>query len=80
MLSLTDDQLATVMNAAEPLLPADRSRFLQAVATALDGQEIGDGVVARTCREIQSRYFHPPARRRPRPATCRCRTATWSIS
>jgi hypothetical protein len=35
MLSLSDDQLATVFNAAAPWLPADRSRFLEDVATAL---------------------------------------------
>ena len=62
MLALTDDQLATVMNAAEPLLPADRSRFLEDVATALATiPELGDGSIARTCREIQRRYFTPPA-------------------
>ena len=61
MLSLTDDQLSTVFNAAEPLLPADRSRFLEDVATAHAAiPELGDGSIARTCREIQRRYFHPP--------------------
>jgi len=49
-LSLSDDQLAAVFDAAAPLLPGDRSQFLIDVAAALDGQEIGDGVVARVCR------------------------------
>jgi hypothetical protein len=59
-LALTDDQLATVFDAATPLLPADRNLFLRDVAAALDGQQIGDGLVARTCREIQRRYWTPP--------------------
>ena len=62
MLSLTDDQLATVFHAAEPLSPADRSRFLEDVATALAAiPELGDGSIARTVRACQQKYFRPPA-------------------
>ena len=61
MLSLSDAQFATVFNAAEPLVPSDRSRFLEDVATALAAPpELGDGAIARTYREIQRRYFQPP--------------------
>ena len=56
-LALTDTQMTAVMAAAQPLPPADRSLFLQDVAAALDGKELGDGVVARVCREIQRRYW-----------------------
>jgi hypothetical protein len=52
--------LTAVFRAAEPLLPADRSLFLIDVAAALDGQELGDGLVARVCRDVQRRYFDPP--------------------
>src|SRR3954462_1635305 len=60
MLSLSDAQLDCVFAAAQPLDVNDRDLFLRDVARALDGQEIGDGLVARTCREIQRRYFRPP--------------------
>jgi hypothetical protein len=56
-LALTDEQLSAVYAAAEPLVPADRSLFLQDVAAELDGKELGDG---RVVREVQRRYFHPP--------------------
>jgi hypothetical protein len=48
-LRLTDEQLGIVMRAAEPLASADRGSFLEAVAGELQGQEIGDGIVARIC-------------------------------
>jgi hypothetical protein len=44
-LSLTDAQLATVMQLARPLAPWQRGFFLEAVARRLVGQEIGDGSV-----------------------------------
>ena len=46
-IALTDAQLAAVMRAAEPLAPADRGRFLEAVASALRDREIGDGTIGR---------------------------------
>ena len=60
-LSLSDAQLDATMNAAAPLLPRDRSLFLEDVAAALRGfDEIGDGVVARVAREVQRKYLRPP--------------------
>jgi hypothetical protein len=60
-LALTDDQLATVLRAAEPLHPHDRTDFFAAVAQVLAGQAVlGDGVVARTCRELQRRFMTSP--------------------
>jgi hypothetical protein len=57
-LSLSDCQLATVMTAAEPLNPHDRDAFLRSVATMLRGErELGDGVVARTCRQLQKEFL-----------------------
>jgi hypothetical protein len=46
-LRLTDDQLAAVLRAAEPLAVGDRDAFLRDVAAALQGQELGDGTVYR---------------------------------
>ena len=34
--------------------------FLHAVASALQGQEVGPGLVARTCAELQRQFWRPP--------------------
>jgi len=60
-LPLTDDQLATIQRAAAPIVASDRVAFLAAVAQALQGREIGDGVVARVCAEQQRKWFTRPA-------------------
>jgi hypothetical protein len=59
-LRLTDDQLAAVLRAAEPLALGDRSAFLQDVAATLRGQELGDGAVYRVIVQAQQKYFDPP--------------------
>jgi hypothetical protein len=59
-LRLTDDQLATVLRAAEPLAIGDRGAFLQDVAAALQGQELGDGTVYRAIAQAQRQYYDPP--------------------
>src|SRR6476619_5420280 len=59
-LRLTDDQLAAVLRAAEPLAIGDRGAFLQDVAAALQGQELGDGAVYRTVAQVQRQYYDPP--------------------
>jgi hypothetical protein len=49
------------MRGAAPLLPQDRHKYLQRVAELLYQQgEIGDGAVARVCREAQKLFFDPP--------------------
>jgi hypothetical protein len=60
-IALTDRQLAAIIAAAEPLAPADRSPFLAEVAAALQGQEIGDGMVHRACADAWTKFWHPPA-------------------
>jgi hypothetical protein len=60
-LALDDAQITTIMRAARILAPADRDAFLRQVAAVLELQPaIGDGIVARVCREIQQRYWVPP--------------------
>lgn len=58
-IALSDDQLGILQRAAEPLHPQDRPVFLQTVAELLDGHELGDGIVARTCLQIQRKYWSP---------------------
>jgi hypothetical protein len=59
-LRLTDDQLTAVLRAAEPLAVGDRGAFLQDVAAALQGQELGDGMVYRTVAQVQRQFYDPP--------------------
>jgi hypothetical protein len=42
-LAFTDEQIAAIMNAAQPLARADRAEFLEAVVESLDGKALGDG-------------------------------------
>jgi hypothetical protein len=59
-LALTDQQLDLVHRLAWPLSPPDRSRFLEALAQALQDQELGDGVVYRIAIQTQRRFWSPP--------------------
>jgi hypothetical protein len=45
------------MTHAAVLDRSDRHAFLADVATALDGQALGDGIVSRVCREVQRRIL-----------------------
>jgi hypothetical protein len=60
-LALSDAQLDIVFRLAAPLLAADRSAFLEDVARALgELPEVGDGIVARICAQVQRKYWRPP--------------------
>jgi hypothetical protein len=61
------------MAAARPIAVARRDAFLQAVAAALNGREIGPGVVHRVCAETQRRFFDPPDLGRAPDATSKYR-------
>jgi hypothetical protein len=60
-LALSDAQLDIVFRLAAPLLDVDRSAFLEDVARALgELPEVGDGIVARVCAQMQRKYWRPP--------------------
>jgi hypothetical protein len=59
-LALSDAQLDQILRSAQPLRPSARSAFLEDVAQALNGHELGDGFVQRTCATIQRKYFDAP--------------------
>jgi hypothetical protein len=61
-LALSDTQLAAVMDLVRPLLPHQRTAFLEMLAAELNGrcEEIGDGRLYQLCRELQRRHFDPP--------------------
>lgn len=61
-ISLSDEQLTTVLAACQPLLPPDRDAFLRALAALLasEPQPLGDGTVARAIRSLQREFWRPP--------------------
>ena len=60
-LALHDSQIATIMAACRPLSTADRESFLHHVAAVLATQpELGDGVVARVCKQVFREHWKPP--------------------
>ena len=62
MSKLSEDQVDAILQAARPLPPADREAFFQDVTDALaDLDDLGDGVVYRVTRDVQRKYWNPPA-------------------
>jgi hypothetical protein len=60
-LQLSDHQMTTLMQMAQPLPPDRRERFLIEVATRLRGQAtLGDGLVSRTCAAVQAELMDYP--------------------
>ena len=53
--SLTDDELAIIMDFARPLAPLARSAFLNALSIELGRErQLGPGLVSRICRNLQA--------------------------
>jgi hypothetical protein len=64
MISLSDSELAAVMEAARPIPARDRDQFLRDVASELAKYELlGPGIVARVVRDIQRQHLNPPSMR-----------------
>ena len=58
---LSDEALTALLQLAQPLPVADRSEFLQQVADRLSREPmLGDGVVFRVGRQVQSELLAPP--------------------
>jgi hypothetical protein len=58
-IAFSEEQLDAIMHAAQPLAPADRKRFVEAVTAALQGRELGDGAVYLAIRKAQRQFFAP---------------------
>src|SRR5262249_14179877 len=56
---LSQPQFLAIVAAATALFPADRDPFIAAVAAALEGQPIGDGIIGRIIRDTQRHFSHP---------------------
>jgi hypothetical protein len=61
-IAVSDEQLLQIMTAAAALASADRDKFLRALADALRKEpgELGDGILARTIRNVIRPFFRPP--------------------
>jgi hypothetical protein len=58
MISLSDSELAAVMEAARPIPPRDRDQFQREVAVVLAKHEVvGVCLVSRIAAELQRRYL-----------------------
>ncbi|MET4034935.1 MULTISPECIES: hypothetical protein [unclassified Bradyrhizobium] len=61
MISLSDPELAAVMEAARPIHPRDREHFLQDVASELARYpELGVGVIHRVVAKLQREHLNGP--------------------
>ena len=57
--SFSDNELAELIQLAQPLAPSQRGPYLEAVALVVSEQaERGDGLTFRIARELQSRFMH----------------------
>jgi hypothetical protein len=57
---LTERQQDAVMRITTPLDPLQRQAFLKALSELYRGQEVGDGELYRTMRELQRAHFLYP--------------------
>jgi hypothetical protein len=56
-LTLTDAELDAVLAAAQPILPAQRHLFLQAMAEEIARHEVvGEGLIHRLASDLQRRF------------------------
>jgi hypothetical protein len=66
MISLSDSELAAIMEAARLIPPRDRDQFLRDVASELSKYpEIGPGIVGRVVARLQREHLNPPQLGRP---------------
>ena len=64
-IALSQPQFLAITTAAAALYPVDRDPFIAAVAAALEGQLIGDGLLGRIIRDVQVRFDHPEPEHSP---------------
>jgi hypothetical protein len=62
---VSEAQFLAIANAANALCPADRARFVAAVAAELNGRPIGDGSVGCAIRAAQLQFAHPEPEPQP---------------
>jgi hypothetical protein len=61
MISLSDDELAAIMEAARPIPPRDRDQFLRDCAAELARYpELGPGIIGRVVGKLQRQHLNGP--------------------
>jgi hypothetical protein len=59
LLHFSDEEMTLLLSLAQPIEPAQRSAFLDAVAAEIGEQPSGPGLVHQLGRRVQRRYFDP---------------------
>jgi hypothetical protein len=59
-LSLFAEEMDLLLALAQPIEPAQRSAFLDAVAAAIGEQASRPGIIHQTARRIQRQFWTPP--------------------
>jgi hypothetical protein len=61
-LALSDAQVNHIQLVSQPLQPQERAAFMARLfEDLLRREEVGDGELGRLLRDLQGRYFKPPA-------------------
>ena len=55
-LDFSDEEMTLLLSLAQPIEPAQRSAFLDAVAAAIGEQASGPGIIHQTARRIQLQF------------------------
>ena len=64
MISLCDDEMSAVIDAARPIPSRDRSAFLREVVAELQKYpERGPGIIGRVTAKLQSQHLNAPGLR-----------------
>jgi hypothetical protein len=67
-LHFSDEEMTLLLELSQPIEPAQRSAFLDAVAAAIEGQASGPGIIHQTSRRIQREFWTPPQLANTMPA------------
>jgi hypothetical protein len=59
-LAFTSEEMDLLLSLAQPIEPAQRSAFLDAVAAAIGDQASGPGIIHQTARRVQRDFWTPP--------------------
>jgi hypothetical protein len=61
-ISVTDDELAAIMDLATPIPLASRDDYLRSVAHRIEQHTgpVGIGTINAICRDVQREFFRPP--------------------
>jgi len=67
-IALSDEQMAALLAASQPLSPEVRGAFLEHCAREIAQLPmVGDGALHRVVMQVQRIYFDPPLRTEPAP-------------